>query len=371
MTYELPARITAPGLLLRDPVAADATAVAAALDDPDARRFLPSVPIPMDPGYALYWCTEGARQFRQAGGRRYAVTDPATGEFLGGASVQRVLPDRAQAELGYWVAPAARNRKIATAAVRALTEAAFAAGLERIEVCAEWENIASQRVALAAGFRREGVRRQALRKVRDGVCTRHDLVAFARLRTDDGTPVPPGLPDLPGGVLSDGVVTLRPLVAGDADDIFELLNLPEVAATSFGPSGRDEIGVRCAHAAGQWLAGARADLVVTDAATGAFAGDIGLFHPVPPLQEAMIGYSLRREFRGRGFATRAVDLITEWAFGHAGMYRVIAGTNPTNTGSHNVLRRAGFEQEAYCKERLPGRDGTREDDIQWVRFRGK
>ena len=70
-----------------------------------------------------------------------------------------------------------------------------------------------------------------------------------------------------------------------------------------------------------WLIGARADFVIRDAATGAFAGDIGLFTE-PPTGQAMIGYSVAREWRGRGFATRAARLVTDWAFDEVGIVRV-------------------------------------------------
>ena len=124
---------------------------------------------------------------------------------------------------------------------------------------------------------------------------------------------------------------------------------------------------RCAESASLWLAGQRADLVIRDAATGAYAGEIGLYYFEPPTQQAMIGYGLRPQWRGRGLTTRAVNLVTQWAF-DIGVQRVIAGTAPGNLASQRVLQRAGFEQECYQRARLPGPDGTRIDDIQWVRF---
>ena len=54
---------------------------------------------------------------------------------------------------------------------------------------------------------------------------------------------------------------------------------------------REEIALRCARAGSWWLAGERADLVITDAASGAVAGDIGLYYQEPKAGQAMIGYS--------------------------------------------------------------------------------
>ncbi|NUT04417.1 MAG: GNAT family N-acetyltransferase [Hamadaea sp.] len=368
MTFVYPEVLEAGDLVLRRPRAADAPDVARALDDPEAVRFLPNVPMPMTAEFAEDWASpESNAQLAAAGGVRFVATDRRTGDLLGAVSLQRAQADRAQAETGYWVAPWARGKGVATAAVRALAAGAFEAGLARFELCTEWENVGSQKVALAAGFRREGVRRSAA-PARDG--GRHDLVTFVRLASDSGDPVPPGLPPLPGGQLTDGVVTLRPQLTQDADDLMALFSLPEVAETNFGDTELTlaNLTAKAARVGSLWLAGDRADMTILDAATGEFAGDIGFYYFMRGLQEGMIGYSLRREFRGRGFATRAADLVARWAFEQAGVARVIAGTDPRNVASQKVLERAGFEREALMRHRLPGPDGTRLDDIQWVRL---
>jgi RimJ/RimL family protein N-acetyltransferase len=275
-----------------------------------------------------------------------------------------VHPDRAQAEIGYWTAPWARRRGVATGALRALSTYAFRRGLERLELLTHWDNPASQRVALAAGYQREGVRRGALPD-RDG--RRDDMVAFARLADDAGDPASRLLPDLPGGELTDGVVRLRPLGPADAGFVAELHGLPEVIATSVPPEPptAESTRQRCTRAEALWLAGQRADLVIEEAAGGAPAGEIGLFYQEPVTGQAMIGYSMLPAFRGRGFATRAARLLTSWAFAETAVARVIAGAMPSNVGSQRVLEKAGFRREAYLRSRLPGRDG-RVDDVQFV-----
>jgi RimJ/RimL family protein N-acetyltransferase len=191
---------------------------------------------------------------------------------------------------------------------------------------------------------------------------------FARLAGDPPGPTPRLLPDLPGGELTDGVVTLRPLTGDDIDFYAELHALPDVVATSVPPvpPSREEMVRRCAWATAQWLAGDRVDLVITDAATGTPAGEIGLFYQEPPTAQAMIGYSMLPAWRGRGFPTRAAQLVALWAFAETGIARLIAGALPTNAGSQRVLEKAGFKREAYLRSRLPGPDGTRNDDIQFA-----
>jgi RimJ/RimL family protein N-acetyltransferase len=339
----------------------DADDLAAACDDPTTHRFLPDLPDPYTRDDALAWIHEGAPGAWTAGGAAYAVAHPADDRLLGGVGLGRVEPDRGKGEIGYWTAPWARGRGVAGAATATLARVAFAGGLARLELLAEMENPASVRVAFKAGFAHEGLRRGAA-ATRGGA--RRDLLAFARLATDGAGPVARTLPDLPGGALTDGVVTLRPLGPGDADFLFTLLNVPDVVATMVPPVAPDrvEAELRCARAEARWLLGERADFVICDAATGQPAGDIGLYYQEPPTQQAMIGYSLMPAWRRRGFTTRAAVLVGRWAFAETSIARLIAGTNPDNVGSQRVLERAGFTREGYQRSRLPGVTG-RIDDV--------
>jgi RimJ/RimL family protein N-acetyltransferase len=53
-------------------------------------------------------------------------------------------------------------------------------------------------------------------------------------------------------------------------------------------------------------------------------------------------------------------------FAETAIARLIAGTLPTNRGSQRVLEKAGFTREGYQRSRLPGPNGTRTDDVQFV-----
>jgi RimJ/RimL family protein N-acetyltransferase len=357
-------QINGDGVRLRAYRPEDAEALAAGFNDPLCQRFMPPLPSPFTIRHAERFIAERVAAIFADGGAVYAIADPETDDLVGGAGLDKVVPDRGQAEIGYWVAPWARRRGLATAALRALTAHAFGRGLHRLELLTHADNPVSQRVALAAGYRREGVRRGALPDRHGG---RDDMVAFVRLRTDSGEPVPRLLPDLPGGELTDGVVRLRPLGPGDTDFLAGLRGLPEMIETSVPPTRPDpaEIAERCGHAESLWLAGQRADLVISDVADGAPAGEIGLFYQEPVTGQAMIGYSMLPAFRGRGFATRAARLLTLWAFAETDIARIIAGAMPSNVASQRVLEKAGFHREAYLKSRLPGVSG-RIDDVQFA-----
>lgn len=365
------------GVLLRPFRLADADDVAAACADPLTQRFLPQLPRPYTRDVALWWVNEGAPAAFAASGAAFAVADPATGRLLGGAGLGRHrADDPGAAEIGYWVAPWARGRGVATAAARALAAHAFNHQVVRLELRTAWENVPSQRVALAAGFARESVARDAGRGA-DG--TRYDQIVWSRLAGDPGTPTPRLLPDLPGSgpaatrTLTDGVISLRSIGPADIGDVLELRNRPDVYLRSAYPVPPPEghVAQMCARAAARWLAGESALLTIREAGSDRFAGEIGVFMPDPLTMQAMLGYSLDPRWRGRGFTTRAVRLLAGWLF-EAGFARLIAGTAPDNAASQRVLQRAGFRNEGYGRSVLPGPPGQpRVDDVMFALLPGE
>jgi len=350
---------------LREPRESDAPLVIEACADPKTQRFLPGLPNPYTADDALWWINEATEAAWEGGGASYAIADPQTDEIVGSIALRLVVEGRQQGEMGYWVAPWARGRGIATDATATLTDWAFQHGYARIELLTEHENVFSQRVAMTTGYQREGVRRGAGVRA-DGA--RYDLVVFARLWDDPPGPIARLLPDLPGGELTDGTVTLRPLRTEDIDDVYALHCLPEVVASTVPPLAPDPaaVALRCARAASRWLAGERVDLTIRDTASGEFAGEIGLYYQEPTTGQAMIGYDLVPKWRGRGYATRAARLVAGWAFAATGIGRLIAGTAPANVASQRVLERAGFTREAVQRGRLLAADGTRVDDLLYA-----
>ena len=82
---------------------------------------------------------------------------------LGGGSLNNVDLREGRAAIGYWLAPHARGRGIATHAVRLIAGWAFRdLQVARLELTCGPDNVASQRVAERCGFTREGVLRSHL-----------------------------------------------------------------------------------------------------------------------------------------------------------------------------------------------------------------
>lgn len=58
-----------------------------------------------------------------------------------------------------------------------------------------------------------------------------------------------------------------------------------------------------------------------------------------------IGYSIVRDYRGRGIATEAVAALIEESFGSVDLQRIRAYCVPGNLSSRHVLRNNGFEDD--------------------------
>ncbi|MFL0247310.1 GNAT family N-acetyltransferase [Candidatus Clostridium stratigraminis] len=79
---------------------------------------------------------------------------------------------------------------------------------------------------------------------------------------------------------------------------------------------------------------------------GKLIGDVDLFNIARgALQRCLIGYSLDKQYNGKGYTTEAVTLAVEFAFNVLKLHRIDAGTMLNNIGSMRVLEKAGFHRE--------------------------
>jgi RimJ/RimL family protein N-acetyltransferase len=169
--------LSAEGIMLRPWRLDDAPAVTAACQDSEIARWIPLIPILYKEEHARGFLENSARRFESGEGYAFAVLDSETGALAGSIAI-RVQPF-SSGHVGYWVVREARGRGVATAALKALCRWAVAdLGLKRLELVTDPENLASQRVAEKAGFRREGIMRSAL-EYQDG--RRSDSVLFSLL----------------------------------------------------------------------------------------------------------------------------------------------------------------------------------------------
>jgi RimJ/RimL family protein N-acetyltransferase len=153
---EQPVVLTDGTVTLRAWQPTDAEAVFAACQDPEIARFLP-IPLPYTDEVAREFVAVRRLDWAGDDERSFAITDATTGEVLG--SIARHQRAEHRAEIGYWLAPWARGRGVATRALRLISDWSFEEGLLRLELFTHPDNIASGAVAERAGFELEGVRR--------------------------------------------------------------------------------------------------------------------------------------------------------------------------------------------------------------------
>lgn len=91
-------------------------------------------------------------------------------------------------------------------------------------------------------------------------------------------------------------------------------------------------------------------LSVIDREQGCVVGLAEVFHLDPKVEQAEIGCSITPEYQGRGLATRAVKLLTDYLILEADFNRVRATVHVENIGSRRVYEKAGFTLEGQERQ---------------------
>jgi RimJ/RimL family protein N-acetyltransferase len=84
---------------------------------------------------------------------------------------------------------------------------------------------------------------------------------------------------------------------------------------------------------------------------------------------AELGYIVAPSARGRGVATTALRLLTEWAFAELGALRLELLVGVENHASKRVAERNGYRLEGVLRS-LYFKQGVREDTELWSRLPG-
>jgi RimJ/RimL family protein N-acetyltransferase len=301
------------------------------------------------------------------------VFDARTGELLASAGLVTLDLRNKHAELGTWVAPWARGRRVAERAGRAVAHWAFEVlGLTRLVWRAEVGNHASKLSAERIGFTFDGVVR-ALLPAREGgfVDGWHGVLLPGEVCDTPPAWVAPGGPGAlrahtfgnPPTRLPAGPGTLRMARESDLDDLVETFRDPEtVQWTSvpldYGPEQALDF-IHHRYEAG-WLRGTGVGFVLADP-DDRFAGTIDLrINPTDPVT-AELGFSSAPWIRGKGFMTDAARAICGFGFDRLGLGRIVWRAHVGNIGSRRVAEKVGFVVEGVqrdsCEQRGMRLDG--------------
>ena len=137
---------------------------------------------------------------------------------------------------------------------------------------------------------------------------------------------------------------LRPWRIEDASDLVRAWTDPEILSESVAPEKRSLRDAR------KWISrtdvrrrgGVALDLVIADPDDDSLLGEVSLYRFDKTRRAALISWWLAAPARGNGIATRAVDLLTEWALAGP-LTAVIAEINISNVKSLELATRCGFE----------------------------
>lgn len=147
----------------------------------------------------------------------------------------------------------------------------------------------------------------------------------------------------PGEILTPRL-SLRPLGAEDAEAFHAVWGDPRVIFWGASPSlqaTRERLPLLIARTQGlAWPAGWH---LAVERASGRVVGDV-LLQPAPFLPgDLEVGWHLRHDAWGRGYATEAAGALLAAAFEHQpALARVVCAILPSNAASERVARRLGF-----------------------------
>lgn len=71
-----------------------------------------------------------------------------------------------------------------------------------------------------------------------------------------------------------------------------------------------------------------------------------------------VGYSIRYDYWGNGFATEALTVVTDYLLNNRGYNLVECSCNELNTQSSKVMLKAGFKKDGYIANRRLNQNGT-------------
>lgn len=344
-------------LTLRPWQPSDVDTVAGILAEPRMLRYLP-LPNPYTREHADAYVNRTAPSRAADGtGIELAVCENTTARVLG-AALLLLEAGGESGEIGYWIGLPDWGQGFATEAAATLTRFAFSNGIRRLVIRCDTPNAASARVALALGFRFEAIQRGAIVRGRS-----FTGALFARIEGDGGA-IAPVWPRLES--VTDGTVLVRPMTVDDWPVILADRNNDEAMRWSLTgeptteEAARDEAG----RSELDWLVSPKARFVICDASSGEPAGSMYVLRSGPP-DVGLVGYGVAPAFRGRGFTTRALRLLSDWVFSNTSIGRLELGHKIENVASGKAALNAGFQREATLAGRLRNPDGSFSDEYYY------
>jgi len=157
--------------------------------------------------------------------------------------------------------------------------------------------------------------------------------------------------------LTDGSVTLRQMQKNDSSIIFEavqesLADLKPWMSWAHERYSEEENRKWLESQPKGWEEGTDYTFAITDARDGSYIGGSGLTHINPAYRLANLGYWVRSDRRGQGFAGQAARLVARFGFEQLNLIRAEIVVATGNTASLRVAEKAGAKREGILRNRM-------------------
>lgn len=166
-------------------------------------------------------------------------------------------------------------------------------------------------------------------------------------------------------------VLVREFETGDFEAVHRYGSDPEVSRyMDWGPNSEQETHgfLRAVIAAGSEDPRRQFELAVV--VDGDLVGGVGLRVNSVLHQRGDMGYVLRRDAWGKGYASEAARLILRFGFLSLDLHRIEATCDPRNIGSRRVLERIGMRFEGQMREHMRTHGAWR-DSLLYAILRGE
>ncbi len=178
-------------------------------------------------------------------------------------------------------------------------------------------------------------------------------------------------------MLIDGPrITLRDFHEDDLDGCMAVVGDPEVTRfLSFDTRPRGVHATALAADIARSQTDPRPDyylaVIAKDTSTMIGFTRLGLGGP----KAAELGYAIRRDLWGQGYATEAAAVVLDFGFATLGLHRIQAACGPDNAASQRVLAKLGFSYEGRMRDHVFTNGAWRDSllysllETEWERIR--
>lgn len=258
------------------------------------------------------------------------------------------------------------NDVLAERTIRHISSRLFASEVTmRIEVSVPIHSTKMISALVSSGYTFEGVRRNRntshySAETFDG----HEAI-FSLLRNDGHKVIDTTFPRLNANFLRDELICLRIAKATDAEYIWsEQANKESAKWGLFKVFTLEDIRSLVGVAELNGLVGSVLLLTIEELESKKPVGKIVIRNVVPP-NVGDVGYGIIDRFRGKGYATRALRILRDWAFNQAGYARLELGIKEGNLASVRVAENSNFIFESVRSGRLKNADGSYSNELHY------